>query len=92
MHRFVCGNLLETAILPQAEESMPMVFKFQYDNDPKHSFNLVKAHFRDHVLDVHEQRSQSPDLNIIEKAWGELTGQVSKLCGKMFRKYSRNSA
>lgn len=66
-------QILRAGLLPFVRQKFPsMNFRFQQDNDPKHTSRLAKDFFSQENINWWKTPPESPDLNPIERVWSHL--------------------
>lgn len=66
-------KILQVGLLPFTSSKFPDGnFRFQQDNDPKHTSRCAKQFFENNNIDWWRTPAESPDLNPIERVWSHL--------------------
>ena len=66
-------RILKAGLLPFIHSKFPLGnFRFQQDNDPKHTSRVAKKFFEDNGIEWWRTPAESPDLNPIERVWSHL--------------------
>lgn len=74
-------EILENQMLPHATQNMPLGWKMQHDNDPKHTSKSVKKWLTDNGVRVLKWPAMSPDISPLENLWCEVK---KRLAGQRF--------
>ncbi|KAF2353516.1 hypothetical protein FHG87_015729 [Trinorchestia longiramus] len=79
MNGRIYREILKEQVLPSARLlKLKRGWKFQQDNDPKHTANETKEWLRMKKINILEWSSQSPDMNPIENLRRELKLKIQK--------------
>ncbi|KAF7690812.1 Transposable element Tcb2 transposase [Cucumispora dikerogammari] len=81
-------DILRSNLEASAEKFGLVAYKFQQDNDPKHTSGYARKYMSRNNIDVLVCPPQSPDLNPLENLWAYIK---QKLRGKKFFKKDRSN-
>ena len=65
-------TILQSSLLPFIRDVYPDGYRFQQDNDPKHTSKLAQGFYAANDINWWKTPAESPDLNPIEMMWHEL--------------------
>lgn len=72
MDHYVYKNILANTMIRYADKTMPLKWRFMYDNDPNHTSRTVKSCLDQNMIAVLKRPAQSADLNPIDILWNDV--------------------